>query len=205
LPRTSRSAEGGGRALSVIVTVSNGCASLGGEMNNVRRGRRDQGAAAVEFALVVPILLAVMLGIVDYGMWFSDTLSTRQGVREAARLAVVESYNGGGCASSKSLDEVACTVDDRIGAISGPTWVRVKSTKADGSAGWEQGGSVTVCAIVKSNGLTGFTPMPNNHIVFSSIVMRIEDDTTPPTGPSPYVGTRGGTLPPGFTWSGSCA
>jgi Flp pilus assembly pilin Flp len=205
LPRTSRSAEGGGRTLSVIVTVSNGCASLGGEMNNVRRGRRDQGAAAVEFALVVPILLAVMLGIVDYGMWFSETLSTRQGVREAARLAVVESYNGGGCASSKSLDEVACTVDDRIGAISGPTWVRVKSTKADGSAGWEQGGSVTVCAIVKSNGLTGFTPMPNNHIVFSSIVMRIEDDTTPPTGPSPYVGTRGGTLPPGFTWSGSCA
>jgi Flp pilus assembly protein TadG len=185
------------------VLVSNGCAILGGEMSNVRRSRHDRGAAAVEFALVVPILLAVMLGIVDYGMWFSDTLSTRQGVREAARLAVVESYDGDGCSAGTSLAQVACTADNRIGAISGPSWVKVKSTKVNGTSGWQQGGTVTVCAIVKSNGLTGFTPLPNNRLIFSSVQMRIEDDTSPPSGG--FSATRGGTLPSGFSWSGSCA
>ena len=51
--------------------------------------RRDSGATAVEFALVAPILLLLVFGIIEYGLWFSDSLATRQGVREAARQGVV--------------------------------------------------------------------------------------------------------------------
>ena len=61
-------------------------------MKRLRRaaqGRSDGGATAVEFALVAPILLLLVFGIIEYGLWFSDSLATRQGVREAARQGVV--------------------------------------------------------------------------------------------------------------------
>ncbi len=34
----------------------------------------DQGAAAVEFALVVPILVILLFGIIDYGLYFTNAL-----------------------------------------------------------------------------------------------------------------------------------
>ncbi|NMM22100.1 MAG: hypothetical protein HHJ11_01130 [Phycicoccus sp.] len=36
-----------------------------------RRGR-DRGAAALEFALVMPVLFMLLIGIVNYGLWFND-------------------------------------------------------------------------------------------------------------------------------------
>ena len=47
-----------------------------------RRPRRDDaGASAVEFALVAPVLFLILFGIVDYGIWFADSISARQAVR----------------------------------------------------------------------------------------------------------------------------
>jgi Flp pilus assembly protein TadG len=44
------------------------------------RRRRDDGAAAVEFALVLPLFAALLFGIISYG-WM---LSYRQGISQAA-------------------------------------------------------------------------------------------------------------------------
>lgn len=44
------------------------------------RRRRDDGVAAVEFALVLPIFIALIFGIISYG-WM---LSYRQGISQAA-------------------------------------------------------------------------------------------------------------------------
>ena len=52
------------------------------EFRGVADGR---GAAALEFALVVPVLLALVFGIIDYGIYFTDSLAARDGVRVAAR------------------------------------------------------------------------------------------------------------------------
>ncbi len=50
--------------------------------------RRDRGAAAVEFALVLPILVALLLGIIEfgYGMYVQATISgaAREGARTLA-------------------------------------------------------------------------------------------------------------------------
>ena len=62
-----------------------------------RRPRGERGAAAVEFALVVPVLVALLLGILDYGMIFTDSVSVRNGVREAARKGVVSNFGTGSC------------------------------------------------------------------------------------------------------------
>ena len=49
----------------------------------------DTGASAVEFALVVPFLLLLVFGIINYGVVFSQQLSLNNAVREGARRAVV--------------------------------------------------------------------------------------------------------------------
>jgi hypothetical protein len=56
-----------------------------------RRTRRT-GQALVEFALVIPIFLLMLFGLIDMGrfVFMSSTLS--QAAREGARLAAVEAY-----------------------------------------------------------------------------------------------------------------
>ena len=53
-------------------------------------GRTERGASAVEFALVVPILLLILGGIFNFGLAFSQKLALDNAVRETARLAAVD-------------------------------------------------------------------------------------------------------------------
>ncbi|MFF0989900.1 TadE/TadG family type IV pilus assembly protein [Kocuria nitroreducens] len=47
--------------------------------------RSERGAAAVEFALVVPILLTLLLGVIEFGHFFNVQISATHAAREAAR------------------------------------------------------------------------------------------------------------------------
>lgn len=58
------------------------------ERRSVRMFRSNSGAAAVEFALVVPILCLVLLGIIDGWSFVSSSLSMRAGVKTAANLVM---------------------------------------------------------------------------------------------------------------------
>jgi Flp pilus assembly protein TadG len=51
------------------------------------RWRCDRGAAAVEFALVVPVLLIVVFGIIDFGRMLNAQLQVSEAAREGARAA----------------------------------------------------------------------------------------------------------------------
>lgn len=57
--------------------------------------RSDRGAAAVEFALVVPILLALLLGIIEFGRAYNVQISLTHAARESARyMAIQEEWEG---------------------------------------------------------------------------------------------------------------
>lgn len=148
--------------------------------------RTEDGAAAVEFALVVPLLFLLLLGIVDYGLYFSDSLAVRDGVRQGARQGSVEDF--GGC---ESLACLASSTRDRIDAVGGRAQVRVEA------ADWDAGEDLVVCAVVVETGVTGLTPMPGP--VRSQVRTRIERDSASP-------GTSGQTgLDPtgeGWAWCG---
>lgn len=52
----------------------------------VRAADSDRGAAAVEFALVLPLLLMLVFGMIDFGRAYNDQITLTQLAREGARL-----------------------------------------------------------------------------------------------------------------------
>jgi TadE-like protein len=141
-----------------------------------RRGepRGERGAAAVEFALVMTILLPVMFGIVDYGLWFADSLAVRHGVHEGARVGVVQKASCG-----TTLANIACTTAPQITSVGGPTSVMVKAPQ-----GWARGKPLVVCAMVQENGLTGMTPLPGKMLrAKAELAIEVEDTAVTTTSP----------------------
>ncbi len=51
--------------------------------------RDEQGAAAVEFALLLPLLVLLLFGMIEFGFAFNTRIQATNAAREAARLAVV--------------------------------------------------------------------------------------------------------------------
>jgi Flp pilus assembly protein TadG len=60
----------------------------------LRRLRADEAAQLVEFALVLPMLLLVMLGIAEFGFIFQRYEVVTNAAREGARMAVLPGYTG---------------------------------------------------------------------------------------------------------------
>jgi Flp pilus assembly protein TadG len=60
-----------------------------------RRSRpdRDRGAAAVEMALLLPVLLVLVFGIIDFGRALNEQITLTSAAREGARLAALGQSN----------------------------------------------------------------------------------------------------------------
>jgi Flp pilus assembly protein TadG len=54
-------------------------------MHTHRRSRNERGAAAVELAMVLPILIVLIFGIVEFGRAYNAKLQLSAAVREGAR------------------------------------------------------------------------------------------------------------------------
>jgi Flp pilus assembly pilin Flp len=50
--------------------------------------RREDGAAAVEFALLLPLLVLLLFGFIQFGLAFNTRIQATNAAREAARAAV---------------------------------------------------------------------------------------------------------------------
>jgi len=53
----------------------------------------ENGSSAVEFALVLPILIMLIFGVVEFGIAFGDFLAITHAAREGARLAAVGRFS----------------------------------------------------------------------------------------------------------------
>jgi Flp pilus assembly protein TadG len=150
----------------------------------------------VELALVSTILFTLLFAIVDYGLWFNDSLNTRQGVREGARRAVVENFTvptGSPCAAQQGATRMACIAQQLISPSAGEAYVRVVVP-----AGWKRGNPVLVCGMTKVDGLTHMVPLPSSGLVHTKMQMSIEVDTTPINNGVATSATTG--TPSGASW-----
>ena len=55
--------------------------------------RKEEGAAAVEFALIAGLLFMLIFGMIEYGLAFFEMQSLRSATREGARVAAVGGTN----------------------------------------------------------------------------------------------------------------
>lgn len=69
----------------------------------MRQPHDDRGAAAVELALVLPVLLLLVMGIVDFGLAYNRQISLSGGAREGARWLALNSSDLTG-AVTKTVD-----------------------------------------------------------------------------------------------------
>ena len=57
-----------------------------------RRWGSERGAELIEFAIVLPLLMFLVAGIVDFGMMFRTFEAVTNAAREGARVAVLPGY-----------------------------------------------------------------------------------------------------------------
>jgi Flp pilus assembly protein TadG len=90
--------------------------------------RHEDGQAAAEFALVLPILCALILAIAQFGIAFNNYLTITDAVRAGARVAAVSRFTADNGAAAKlavlaaapNLDQVALTAGTSVTAT--PNW-----------------------------------------------------------------------------------
>ena len=105
--------------------------------------RSARGAVAVEFALVLPLLLMILFAIIEFGHAYNVQISVTHAAREAARsMAVTQVWSDAVDAaqdSSPSLDPAVLTLSPSIATCS-------------------PGATVEVTAEYPLSGLTGLMP-----------------------------------------------
>ena len=95
--------------------------------------RQERGSAAVEFALVVPLVLVLVLALVQVGLLARDRLlvqaASRAGAREAAVTADAASIASSARAGATDLDPAQLTVQVyRTGTRGDPVTVTITLT-----------------------------------------------------------------------------
>ena len=73
--------------------------------------RDDRGQTAVEFALIAPIIVVLLVGIIQVGVAFHDYITLTDAARAGARKAVVDRFSG------ESLSQLQQHVRDAAGDL----------------------------------------------------------------------------------------
>lgn len=112
-----------------------------------RRDRGDRGANLVEFAILLPLLVLLVLGIIEFAWVFAQNLNVRHGAREGARLAAVD-FGGG---TNPLVAETCSRMDFVTGAS-----MTLASTDVLPPAGVGVGDEVAVTIDAPVSEITGF-------------------------------------------------
>jgi Flp pilus assembly protein TadG len=99
----------------------------------IRALRSQQGQTAVEFALIAPLLIVLLLGVVQFGIAFNNYLTITDAARAGARNAIVLRFSGG------SVDDVKAAVRAAAPGLD-PLKLKIDVT----APSWTSGNDVTV-------------------------------------------------------------
>jgi Flp pilus assembly protein TadG len=147
--------------------------------------RREEGQALAEFALILPILVVLLFGVIEFGKLFNYWLDEGHLANTGARYAVVDSLPGGAnlqqyirsqadTSELRSNAHVCITFPSGTSNIGDPVKVQVSVTS----------GAPIVGGLI--NTFFGGS-IPSSIKVSGSSTMRLE------TAPTHYVAGNGGT------------
>jgi Flp pilus assembly protein TadG len=105
-------------------------------MQKLRKIKNERGQTMTEFALVLPMLVVLMLGIVQFGVAFNNYVTLTDAVRAGARKAAV----------SRQSSDPAGACRAAVLAAAGSLDTTELSTNLSCSSSWAPGSEVTVHA-----------------------------------------------------------
>jgi len=154
----------------------------------------------VEFALLLPVLVLILFGIVDFGNLYNNYQSVRQGARDGMRQAVVADPGAqSGCttvnanvASGPALNWI-CYTKRRVGLSQTDTRVRLlwkaPLAGAPDQNAFPAGSPVMVCVQYKASSLSGLlAPFINGKVLNTQAETLIEQDNPGSGFPAPVSG-----------------
>lgn len=160
----------------------------------VRRGRGERGAALVEMAIILPIFVVLIFGLLEFGITYNSYISLRQGTREATRQGVVGNFGpttncsltGLSAGTSTDIQKLMCSAKTQSGLSYSDTRVKVLSGNGDfTTAGtFTKGDSLIVCTEYPVDSVAKFiSPLLGGAILKTKTQMRIETNfSTTETG-----------------------
>jgi Flp pilus assembly protein TadG len=136
------------------------------------RRRGQDGAAAVEFALVAPLLMLLVFGVISYGYMLSFRQALSQGAAEGARAAAVSPYPSATDKEQAALDAINDALDvDAYGVTCSGT--------ASGSALKKDSATVGTCSVITA----ACASDPTKDCVTVSLDYRYQDNPLLPNFP----------------------
>jgi Flp pilus assembly protein TadG len=139
------------------------------QMMWVRSNERERGANLIEAALVLPLLLLLLAGVVDLGRAFYSYVTLTNAVREGARFASRFPYEGN---EGVIADLVVARVKEEPGFSDIPTDRIVVDDPIEGLGG-EKGTEVTVRASLLYDTILGGVLGMESFTIRTEATMRI--------------------------------
>jgi Flp pilus assembly protein TadG len=132
-----------------------------------RNSHSERGANLVEFAMLAPFLILLLIGVVEFSWTLATNLDVKQGAREGARLTAVNYPDTGNAGLAAEI----CSRMDLIGSEPSTT---ITWESDDGTP--DVGEGVTVTVSTAHNTLTGLLDFFFSGIgtLDSSVEIRIE-------------------------------
>jgi Flp pilus assembly protein TadG len=185
-------------------------------MQMPRRTRDQRGAAMVEFAIVLPLLLLLVFGMIDFASLYNDYQSVRQGAGAGDRMAVVNQspvVTSPNCsntnvsdihmsappAAGSSAADLICYTKARVGLNMDDTRVKLVF-----NAPLTAGNPLMVCVQYPVSSVTGYLARLLGNKALNSRSETIVEQLAPAT---PDASLASGTVAedPITTWPDSCS
>jgi hypothetical protein len=134
---------------------------------------------------VLPLLLVLAFGVIEFGAVYNNQIAVRQGVREAARQGAVANWGTssscslhGATGASTDVQDLMCLAKNRIGLSSSSVYVMVAFDSS-----YAPGQGLIVCAQAPIKSYTGlFAPLLNGQFYRTKVEMNIEQAPGSETG-----------------------
>jgi Flp pilus assembly protein TadG len=130
-------------------------------MERMIERHRRRGLAAVEMALLLPLLLLLLLGLIEYGWVFFALHVTSSAAREGCRVAVTQSATSA---------QVQTTIQSRMASGGFNSFTAVYPNPSGHPAGSDYAVEITLAY----QSITSFPLIPVPGQLFSRVVMRKE-------------------------------
>lgn len=139
--------------------------------NPPQRDDPQRGASVVEFAIILPLLLTMLLGVIDFGLFYSENIGIQAAAREGARQGITQG-------------DVIASVNSARGNLDA-TKLQTKFT-VDTTGGAP--GKLVVCLRYPQRSVSGFFSWMLDSYSETKYVMKMEGTATVTNGAKNWTG-----------------